>query len=124
MGASKPIRIQGAFLSDKEVENLTEFLKKQAKPDYEKEIFEEEEVEKRIVAGEDELLPKAVEILVETGHASISMLQRRLRIGYARAARLIDIMEKKGIVGGYEGSKPRAILITKEEYQEKYAEQK
>lgn len=124
VGASKPIRIQGAFLSDKEVENLTEFLKKQAKPDYEKEIFEEEEVEKRIVAGEDELLPKAVEILVETGHASISMLQRRLRIGYARAARLIDIMEKKGIVGGYEGSKPRAILITKEEYQEKYAEQK
>jgi len=124
VGASKPIRVQGAYLSDKEVENLTEFLKKQAEPDYEEEVFKEEKVEDNIAADEDELLPKAVEVLVQTGHASISMLQRRLRIGYARAARLIDVMEKKGIVGGYEGSKPRAVLITKEEYQEKYAGQK
>ncbi len=67
---------------------------------------------------EDELMAQAVKILIESGHASISMLQRRLHIGYARAARLIDIMERRGIVGGYEGSKPRAILMTIDQYQQ------
>ncbi len=65
----------------------------------------------------DELFPQAVEIILRTGHASISLLQRRLHIGYARAARLIDMMERRGLIGGYEGSKPRAVLMTWEQYQ-------
>ena len=68
----------------------------------------------------DELFPEAIELVVDAGQASISMLQRRLRIGYARAARLIDEMEVRGIVGGFEGSKPRNVLISKEEFEEKY----
>jgi len=68
------------------------------------------------------MLPRAVEIFIETGHASISLLQRRLHIGYARAARLIDIMERRGIVGGYEGSKPRAVLMTLEQYESSFKE--
>ena len=113
VGAAKPIRVQGAYLSDREVEELVKYLKTggaglrrkgfKMLPPSPPEV-------------EDELLPQAVLILIETGHASISMLQRRLHIGYARAARLIDIMEKRGIVGGYEGSKPRAILMTLEQY--------
>ena len=116
VGASKPLRVQGAFLSDREVEDLVTFLKKQAEPTYDDTVAKEEAKEQEEPEAEDELLPEAVRILIETGHASISMLQRRLHVGYARAARLIDIMEKKGIVGGYEGSKPRAILMTMEQY--------
>ncbi|RYD05427.1 hypothetical protein N752_08770 [Desulforamulus aquiferis] len=92
------------------------FLKKQSEPTYDESVAKEEPKEQVEQEVEDELLSEAVRILIETGHASISMLQRRLHIGYARAARLIDIMEKKGIVGGYEGSKPRAILMTMEQY--------
>ncbi|OPX91311.1 DNA translocase FtsK [Pelotomaculum sp. PtaB.Bin117] len=116
VGASKPLRVQGAYLSDREVENLVNYLKKQAEPVYNDKILHEEPVKEAIPEFEDELLPQAVQILIESGHASISLLQRRLHIGYARAARLIDMMEKKGIVGGYEGSKPRAILMTLEQY--------
>ncbi|MEW6065328.1 cell division protein FtsK [Desulforamulus profundi] len=116
VGAPKPIRVQGAYLSDREVEDLVNFLKKQSEPVYDDSVAKEEPKEQETQEAEDELLPEAVKILIETGHASISMLQRRLHIGYARAARLIDIMEKKGIVGGYEGSKPRAILMTMEQY--------
>lgn len=115
VGASKPIRVQGAFLSDKDVESLVEFLRRQAMPSYSEEIFEaapdeEEQFE------EDELFPKAVEIVVRSGMASISLLQRRLRIGYSRAARLIDAMERRGIIGGFEGSKPRTVLMSPEQY--------
>ncbi|MTI82827.1 MAG: DNA translocase FtsK [Firmicutes bacterium] len=117
VGVVKPVRVQGAFLFDTDVDNLVGYLKKQGVPDYvEKflasDIMPEEE-------AEDELFPQAVGVITETGHASISMLQRRLHVGYARAARLIDIMERKGIVGGYEGSKPRTVLITKEQYDQK-----
>lgn len=112
---SKPSRIQGAFVTEQEVELITSFIKGQAKPDYKKEILKE----KRSVVGpgdfEDELLDDAMDIVVNSGQASISMLQRRLRVGYARAARLIDMLEEKGVVGGYEGSKPRAVMITPEE---------
>lgn len=120
VGASKPLRVQGAYLSDREVEDVVGFLKKQAEPVYDESVAKEEPKEEVEQEVEDELLPEAVRILIETGHASISMLQRRLHIGYARAARLIDIMEKKGIVGGYEGSKPRAILMTMEQYQQTF----
>ncbi|AEG60185.1 FtsK/SpoIIIE family DNA translocase [Desulforamulus ruminis] len=118
VGAPKPLRVQGAYLSDREVEDVVSFLKHQAEPTYDESVAKEEPQEPVEEEVEDELLPEAVRILIETGHASISMLQRRLHIGYARAARLIDIMEKKGIVGGYEGSKPRAILMTMEQYQQ------
>ncbi|OQA10789.1 MAG: DNA translocase SpoIIIE [Firmicutes bacterium ADurb.Bin373] len=116
VGASKPVRIQGAYLSDREVEELVNYLKKQAEPVYDEKILSSEPEEEAIPEMEDGLLPQAVKILIESGHASISMLQRRLHIGYARAARLIDIMEQRGIVGGYEGSKPRSILMTLEQY--------
>lgn len=116
VGAPKPVRVQGAYLSDREVDDLVRYLKKQAEPVYDDKILVEPPAEEPKPEIEDELLPQAVLILIESGHASISMLQRRLHIGYARAARLIDIMEKRGIVGGYEGSKPRAILMTLEQY--------
>ncbi len=116
VGASKPARVQGAYLSDKEVEELVNFLKKQAKPVYDEKVVQAVPEEEQQPAFEDELMPQAVKILIEAGQASISMLQRRLHIGYARAARLIDAMEQRGIVGGYEGSKPRQILMTMEQY--------
>ncbi len=120
VGAPKPIRVQGAYLSDQEVEALVSFLKKQAAPRFEKQVVTEAEREEFEEELEDELLPRAVEIFIETGHASISLLQRRLRVGYARAARLMDIMERKGIVGGYEGSKPRPVLITLEQFKQTF----
>ncbi|SHI45955.1 FtsK/SpoIIIE family DNA translocase [Desulfofundulus thermosubterraneus] len=123
VGAPKPMRVQGAYLSDQEVENLTSFLREQAQPVYDQRVMEEppvEEEEEARMEEEDELLPQAVKILIENGNASISMLQRRLHIGYARAARLIDIMEQRGIVGKFEGSKPRAILMTMEQYQQMF----
>lgn len=115
VGASKPIRVQGAYLSDRDVEAVVAFLTKEAAPTYEEEIFTEQPVS-TVKTRQDELFPEAVEIVIRTGHASISLLQRRLHIGYARAARLIDIMERRGIVGGYEGSKPRQVLMSAEEY--------
>lgn len=120
VGAAKPLRVQGAFLSDQEVEALVDYLKKQAEPVYDKQILRDEPAKEDVHEIEDELLPQAVQILIESGHASISLLQRRLRIGYARAARLIDVMEKKRIVGGYEGSKPRAILMTLEQFNQAF----
>ncbi len=121
-GASKPVRIQNAFLSDKDVEAVVNHLKNQAGPEPEEEIsMEDESLESKDFESEDDLFPRAVETVVLTGHASISLLQRRLRVGYARAARLVDCMENKGIIGGYEGSKPRQVLITKEQYQQQYA---
>lgn len=120
VGAPKPLRVQGAYLSDKEVDELVKFLKKQAEPVYDEKITKDESKEKQEQLFEDELLPQAAKILIEQGQASISMLQRRLHIGYARAARLIDIMEQRGIVGGYEGSKPRAVLMTLEQYNQTF----
>lgn len=120
VGASKPLRVQGAFLSDREVEDLVNYLKKQAEPVYNDKILYDEPAKEAVPEIEDELLPQAVQILIESGHASISLLQRRLHIGYARAARLIDMMERKGIVGGYEGSKPRAILMTLEQFNQQF----
>lgn len=122
VGASKPVRVQGAFLSDKEVEELVNYLKQQGKPVYDEQVTKDVPQSQEAQPAEDELLPQAVKILIEQGHASISMLQRRLHIGYARAARLIDIMEKRGIVGPYEGSKPRAILMTLEQYEQVFGQ--
>ncbi|WP_366921745.1 DNA translocase FtsK [Metallumcola ferriviriculae] len=115
-GAPKPVRVQGVFVSDKEINSVVQYLKKQGTPQYQENLFQHETEKKVVEEVEDELLPEAAKLLIESGQASISMLQRRLRIGYTRAARLIDIMEEKGIVGGYEGSKPRSVLMTLDEY--------
>ncbi|HEO8418953.1 FtsK/SpoIIIE family DNA translocase [Niallia sp. FSL W8-0635] len=111
-GASKPVRVQGAFLSDEEVEEVVDFVIGQQKAQYQEEMIPDEIVE---VTGavEDDLYNDAVELIVEMQTASVSMLQRRFRIGYTRAARLIDEMEARGVVGPYEGSKPRNVLIPK-----------
>ena len=113
---SKPVRIQGAFIDDKEVENIVSFLNKKHKSSYDNEVLEIISKSKDInTTDSDELLPDAIKLVVEDGQASISMLQRKLRIGYARAARIVDEMEEQGIIGGYEGSKPRKVLIIKED---------
>lgn len=112
LGASKPTRAQGAWIADSEVEALVRFWKKQGEPEYQEEVLEEKSSDMTAAnADEDELLEDAVRLVVDTGQASISMLQRRFRIGYSRAARLIDMMEVRGIVGSYQGSKPREVLI-------------
>jgi S-DNA-T family DNA segregation ATPase FtsK/SpoIIIE len=119
VGASKPIRVQGAFLSDQEVEAVVQFWKAQGEAQYREEMVPE--VEEQAEAGEqfeDELYDQAVQIVLEAKQASVSLLQRRMRVGYTRAARLIDAMEAKGVVGPYEGSKPREVLMSYEQYQQ------
>lgn len=113
IGANKPVRVQGAFVSEKEVDRVVTFIKGQIeKPQYETEIINKiDNGEIMDMSGSDEYFDRAMEIVVESQQASISMLQRRLRIGYNRAARLIDEMEEKGIIGPHEGSKPRQVLI-------------
>ncbi|CAM4239002.1 DNA translocase FtsK [Paenibacillus tarimensis] len=118
VGMSKPIRVQGAFLSDQEVEAVVNFSREQAEAEYKEDLVPEIE---ESAQGEqddlDELFDQAVQIVVEAKQASVSLLQRRMRVGYTRAARLIDQMEAKGIVGPYEGSKPREVLMSIEQMQ-------
>ena len=114
VGASKPIRVQGAFLSDQEVEEIVDFVISQQKAQYHEDMIPDET---QAVSEEvaDELYESAVQLVIEMETASVSMLQRRFRIGYSRAARLIDEMEARGIVGPYEGSKPRTVLVGRED---------
>lgn len=117
VGASKPIRVQGAFLSDQEVEAVVSFVSMQGKAEYQEEMVPEiEDVQETVNEHEDELFDQAVQIVLEAKQASVSLLQRRMRIGYTRAARLIDYMEAKGIIGPYEGSKPREVLMSIEQF--------
>ncbi|MBD1224222.1 FtsK/SpoIIIE family DNA translocase [Virgibacillus halodenitrificans] len=111
VGTSKPVRVQGAFLSDEEVERIVDHCIDQQKASYQEEMIPEEtsEVKEEV---DDELYEEAVQLVTEMQSASVSMLQRRFRVGYTRAARLIDAMEDRGIVGPYEGSKPRTVLVT------------
>lgn len=111
VGASKPTRIQGAFLSDEEVERVVNHCIDQQKASYQEEMIPEDTNE-IVEEVDDELFDDAVQLIVEMQSASVSMLQRRFRIGYTRAARLIDAMEDRGIVGPYEGSKPRTVLVS------------
>jgi S-DNA-T family DNA segregation ATPase FtsK/SpoIIIE len=130
-GNGKPMRVQGCFVADSEVEAVASYVKDHFIADYNQQVMEE--IEKKasqtgkktateeVTANDaeldgDEMLPAAVDVILETGQASVSMLQRRLKLGYARAARIVDEMEEKGIVGPFQGSKPRAILITKEQW--------
>jgi len=120
VGASKSIRIQGAFLSDQEVEDVCEFVRKQEEADYQTDLVPEiDDTQDTANEHEDELYDQAVQIIIDAKQASVSLLQRRMRIGYTRAARLIDAMEASGIVGPYEGSKPREVLMTLEQYQQR-----
>ncbi len=122
MGESKPIRLQGAFISDKEVEKIVSYIKRHMKAEYQQEVLEsikaQVEPNKEEMQQEDELLEDAVSLALERGQASASLMQRKFRVGYARAARILDQMEALGIVSSYEGSKPREVLITKEEWEE------
>lgn len=111
MGASKPIRVQGAFVSDKEVEDVVQFVKQQQEARYNEEMIPGEVQEETQPVVDDELYEQAVQIVSEAQTASASLLQRRLRVGYTRAARLIDMMEANGVVGPYEGSKPREVRL-------------
>ncbi|MFC5532517.1 DNA translocase FtsK [Cohnella yongneupensis] len=121
MGASKPIRVQGAFLSDNEVEQVVAYARGQAEAEYNEDLVPELDDTESDSPDEilDELFDQAVQIIIEAKQASVSLLQRRMRVGYTRAARLIDSMEAKGIVGPYEGSKPREVLMTMEQYQQR-----
>ncbi len=133
MGANKPFRIQGCFVSDEEVERVVEFVKSGGRADYDDNIMFEIErqaaIEKQQRTGvpeeaadaDDPVLEEAIKVVVELGQASTSLLQRKLKLGYARAARIIDQMEERGIIGGYEGAKPRQVLITKEQLMERQA---
>ncbi|TLS37386.1 DNA translocase FtsK [Pseudalkalibacillus caeni] len=115
VGANKPKRVQGAFLSDEEVEKLVDFVISQQKAQYQENMIPTEQKEEEQPEVEDELYDDAVQLVVEMQTASVSMLQRRFRVGYTRAARLIDAMEARGVVGPYEGSKPREVLMAKTE---------
>ena len=130
MGIAKPIRIQGCFVTDTEVESVVEFIKSGKAAEYDEHISEEinrlaaQEKAKNATrdsdggdsSDEDEMLPQAIEVVVEAGQASTSLLQRKLKLGYARAARIIDQLESRGIVGPFEGAKPRQVLVTRQQW--------
>ena len=127
-GASKPTRIQGAFIDDKEVEKIVDFIKSNGTATYSDEILEsiekantnEKEVKDSDISDDenDPLLDEAIKTVIETQQASTSFIQRRFKVGYARAGRIIDQMEERGVISGYQGSKPREVLISKERWQE------
>ena len=127
-GEMKPQRMQGAFVSETEVENIVTFIKGSSEVKYNEDIIEHIEKQGKVNKGvedpdaeeddADALLDAAIELVVDMGQASASMLQRRFKIGYSRAGRIVDQMEARGIVSGYEGSKPRQVLISKEEWEE------
>ena len=133
IGNGKPKRVQGCFVSDPEVEAVASYVKANFVTNYDQQVMDEIERKAAQTGNKpstvsdpepnsdelsgDEMLPAAVDVILETGQASVSMLQRRLKLGYARAARIVDEMEEKGIVGPFQGSKPRAILVTKEQWE-------
>ena len=121
-GLAKPVRIKGCMVTDSEVEKVVEYVKSQGECVYDDAIINHVDADnghgKDQSSEADDLLPKAIELIVTTGQASVSLLQRKFKVGYARAARMIDQMEERGIVGGFEGSKPRQILISKQQWQE------
>ena len=132
VGSNKPNRVQGCFVSDEEVEAVVEYIKGDHSADYDDDVMVEIErqaaVEKKQKTGlkedgpdEDPMLSDAIRVVVENGQASTSLLQRRLKLGYARAARIVDEMEQRGVVGPYEGSKPRKVLITMDQLMEREA---
>ena len=134
VGISKPVRVQGCFLSDTEVENVVKFIKSQSEEkQYDEGVMQEIERQAAMETSKksssaassddgessgDEMLPKAIEVVVEAQMASTTLLQRKLKLGYARAARIVDELEQRGIVGPFEGAKPRKVLISKQQWME------
>ena len=119
VGSMKPRRIQGALVVDKDIEAVIEHWKNQGQPEYQEKFLNIPDRAERVMdEEEDDLFWDAVRIVVEHGQASASILQRRLRVGYTRAARLVDMMEAKGLIGAYEGSKPREVYITARQMEE------
>jgi S-DNA-T family DNA segregation ATPase FtsK/SpoIIIE len=134
VGLSKPVRVQGSYVSDEEIERVIDFVTSQGEVKYDDAVMQEIELKAaqdskkksgsavdtdNMGAGgdyDDEMFPKAVEVVVEAGMASTTLLQRKLKLGYARAARIVDELSEKGIIGPFEGSKPRKVLITKEQW--------
>lgn len=121
-GQAKPSRIQGAFVTDKEVEQIVDFLRKSSRPGYTQEMVDQITAVAKTASGPseetDEFFEQAVDLILEKEKASVSMLQRQFRIGYNRAARLMDELERRGLVGPEEGSKPRKVLITRAQWEE------
>ncbi|MFH1287087.1 MAG: DNA translocase FtsK [bacterium] len=118
-GASKPVRLQGAYVSSKEVERITEFVRSQASPEYKEDLFKVAQKSFAVEDGEDDVLFKdAVRVVLESGQASVSLLQRRLKIGYNRAARLVELMEAEGILGPYEVGRSREILVSQDYWED------
>jgi S-DNA-T family DNA segregation ATPase FtsK/SpoIIIE len=119
MGSNRMLRVQGALITAHEIRLLTEHWRRQAKPEFREDLLEKpsgpDSGQQSQAAGGDEYLADAIRTVVSTGAASVALLQRRLRVGYARAGRLIDIMEEMGIISGYDGSKARAVLIDEAE---------
>ena len=113
--SNRPERLQGAFVTTKEIGLITNYIKNQTKADFNPEITERITKKEERTLEDDDLLYDALRVVVEYGHASASLLQRKLRLGYSRAARIIDQLEDKGLISGYDGSKPREVLISKEE---------
>ena len=123
VGASKPIRLQGAFISENEVERLTEYVRKQQEAEY-IEDFSHLEVEKNDGAADfDQLYEEAVRLVVESEQASVSFIQRKLKVGYARAARIVDQLEQSGVIGPFENSKPREVFLSREAWVERQSHQ-
>ena len=127
LGSGKPQRVQGCFITDGEVQSVVNYIKNGNEAAYSTEVMDQIDRQSEgkgsaaspaeaPADAHDEMLPAAVEVILETKQASVSMLQRRLKLGYARAARIVDEMEEMGIVGPYEGSKPRQLLITREDW--------
>ena len=119
VGESKPVRIQGAFISESEVENVVDFIKKQmGDPEYKEELMDHLDKVNTVEEGNDydDLLDEATRIVIDAGQASTSLLQRRLKIGYNRAARIIEQLEDRNVISGKDGSKPRQILVERDEY--------
>ena len=126
-GAAKPVRVQGAFVSDQEVEKIVGFVKENGEATYSEDLLDKienstsadkEALEQDSDDDSDPFLMEAIDTVVETGQASTSFIQRRFKVGYARAGRIIDQMEERGIISGYQGSKPREVLMTKERWEE------
>lgn len=124
VGIPKPIRVKGAFVSDKEVELVVDFVKNQMRVRYDEEIIEninevsKKEDEDEVMTGTDELLERAIEAVIDCGQASVSFIQRKFKVGYARAGRMIDQMAELNIISGFEGSKPRRVLVSRERWNE------
>jgi len=134
LGQGKPKRVQGCFISDEEVQRVVDFIAKDSTANYDSSVIAQIEENSKQSGKQssggaaaadsqdseeacDEMLTQAVDVIMETGQASVSMLQRRLKLGYARAARIVDEMEERGIVGPFSGSKPRELLITREQWE-------